>query len=709
MDSASSSLPAARLLELPLTAGFDFNPAFSARNRLALSRVLAHRRREFAELRDHAIRLSSSRRDTACRLAFYAGLAVCALAAPAAYAQRTGDNVTTQSSDAFGRSVGSERNGLYNADDVRGFNPVDAGNARIEGLYFDQLDRLSPRINEGSAIRLGFSALHYPFPAPTGLVDYRITKSLGRRSLSVDFDNGSPNILGFGGSAEFKLPLHGEQLGLSGGAGLRNGDRTEGGQSLFRTFGGTLSWEPGTGAELLAFGGGFLTRSDEARPTFFPADAQLPPHLKRGTDLSQPWTPRHADNLLAGSVVRFPLGGWRVQAGLFDAWKNSTTIYADLFGGVTADGRAASRVIVADANARDHSLSGELRLSRELRTGDVSHTFVASVRGRAKERLFGGSARIALGPSTLLVSDPRPAPSFTLGPKNHDTVRQITAGLAYGLAWKERGTIDLGVSKSRYRKVVDFADPTLADPTTRDDPLLWNLAVSVWLGKRLTLFVSTARGQEEALIAPDIAVNRSEAPPAIRTRQIEAGVRFAVTNGVGLVAGVFKIDKPYFNLDRGLRYRQLGALSNRGLELSLTGQLAPGLTIVGGTLFLDPRIAGEAVSRGLIGPRPVGQIRRRSVANLDFRTAAGKGAWSFDLGIESLSGRTANAANTLAAPGHGTVNLGARYRFAAGPAKLLLRPLVANLLNDYGWNVSSSGGFTYTAPRAFTLQLVADF
>lgn len=180
-----------------------------------------------------------------CRLELYAGLAACVLAAAPAHAQRTGDNVTTQSSDAFGRSIGSEKNGLYNADDVRGFNPVDAGNARIEGLYFDQLDRLSPRLNESSAIRVGLSALHYPFPAPTGLIDYRITKSRGRRSLSVDFDNGSLSTLGPGGSFEFKLPLVGARIGLSGGAGLRNGDRTEGGQSLYRTFGGTLSWEPG--------------------------------------------------------------------------------------------------------------------------------------------------------------------------------------------------------------------------------------------------------------------------------------------------------------------------------------------------------------------------------------------------------------------------------------------------------------------------------
>jgi hypothetical protein len=49
--------------------------------------------------------------------------------------QRASDNVTTQSSDAFGRSVGNEMSWFYATDDFRGFNPVDAGNVRLEGFY----------------------------------------------------------------------------------------------------------------------------------------------------------------------------------------------------------------------------------------------------------------------------------------------------------------------------------------------------------------------------------------------------------------------------------------------------------------------------------------------------------------------------------------------------------------------------------------------
>lgn len=238
---------------------------------------------------------------------------------------------------------------------------------------------------------------------------------------------------------------------------------------------------------------------------------------------------------------------------------------------------------------------------------------------------------------------------------------------------------------------------------------MWNVGGTVNLSRPLALYAGISHGMEEALAAPEVAINRAEAPPAIHTSQVEAGLKYALTPRLTLIAGGFSITKPYYNLDPALRYRQLGNLRNRGAELSLTGQIRPGLTVVGGTMLLDPRISGEAVDSALIGPRPVGQIRRRSVLTLDLRSQAGRGPLSVDLSLESLSSRTANAANTLAAPARTVVNLGARYRFKAAGGSWLVRPVLLNVFDQYGWNVSSSGGFTNIGPRAATLQLVADF
>jgi iron complex outermembrane receptor protein len=61
------------------------------------------------------------------------------VAARSAHAQRASENAVTQADDAFGTTIGSEKIGIYNEDDVRGFSPIQAGNARIEGLYVDKV------------------------------------------------------------------------------------------------------------------------------------------------------------------------------------------------------------------------------------------------------------------------------------------------------------------------------------------------------------------------------------------------------------------------------------------------------------------------------------------------------------------------------------------------------------------------------------------
>ena len=628
----------------------------------------------------------------------------------AAHAQRASDNVTTQSSDAFGRSVGNEKSGLYTAEDVRGFNPVDAGNVRLEGLYFDQVDRVSNRLIDGNTIRVGPASQRYPFPAPTGLVDYSLTQPRAKTSYSATLDTGSSFSLGLGGSFEVKQPLRGEQLGLSGGVGFRNALRTEGGTGFFRTFGGTLALRPAPGAELLLFAGDFRIRSDEARPTLFLTGTGGPPRLKRGEDLSQAWTGRNTDTWLWGAIGKLPLiSGLRVETGLFYTRRDVHTAFADLYTGVQVNGATSGHRIVADTGSFDASLSGETRLVRQWHGGEINQQLTLSLRGRHKVRRFGGTASFQFGPASLLAPAPLPRPAYTIGSKNRDRVDQLTYGLAWSLVSARGFTLDAGLSRTSYTKAIDFADPLLADPLTRDRPITWNLSGSLALARWLSVYAGASQGLEEALIAPDAAVNRSEAPPAIHTRQLEGGVKLALTPHMTLIAGAFSITKPYYNLDNTLRYRQLGSLNNRGIELSIAGQLLPGLNVVGGLLLLDPRISGEAVTSGQIGPRPVGQLRHHGVLNFDWRPNAGKSAASFDLAVESFSSRVGNSANTFAASPRTVFNLGARYRFHMGPGTFLLRPQVLNVFDNYGWQVSTSGGWTYTAPQTFTVQIVADF
>jgi len=91
-----------------------------------------------------------------------------------ALAQRTGENAVASAQDAFGTSVGNERVGLYFPQSARGFSPVQAGNVRINGMYFDYQADLSQRLISGSNVRVGLTAQSYPFPAPTGVADFSL-------------------------------------------------------------------------------------------------------------------------------------------------------------------------------------------------------------------------------------------------------------------------------------------------------------------------------------------------------------------------------------------------------------------------------------------------------------------------------------------------------------------------------------------------------
>jgi iron complex outermembrane recepter protein len=563
-----------------------------------------------------------------------------------AFAQRTSENAVTQSGDAFGRSVGNERVGLYNQEDVRGFDPIDAGNARIQGLYFDQQDRIPSRLQNGNTVRVGISAQRYLFPAPTGIVDYSLVLPGQDLLGTVEIERGA--FGGFAGSIEVEIPIV-AGLAIAGGVGGRNQVRPEGGRNRFRNFGAVLQWQPYKDATIIAFGGGYSNLDDEARPTLFPAGNALPARVPRATFLGQPWAARNNKSRTFGLLGKLPLGDFRIDAGLFRSRRESGNAFADILTGVTPDGRAAARFIIADGNNFDGSLSGEFRLSRQWDAGDLRHMLAVSLRGRDKLRRFGGTQRIALGPSSAIVPDFRSRPPIGVGAESEDRVEQLTYGAAYGLEWRGRGSLDLSLSRSRYRKRIDFADPLRPDIAVRDDPWLFTATGSLILGERLALYGGYVRGLEEAPVAPEIATNRNEAPPATRTRQIDFGLRYAVTEKLSLIAGLFSVKKPYFNLDSATRFRELGAVDNRGVEVSLAGPLAPGWTLLAGSIFLDPKIGGEIVRSGQLGERPVGSLRRRSIVNLDWRPDGGQSPWSVDIALESLSARVGNAANTLKA------------------------------------------------------------
>lgn len=642
------------------------------------------------------------------RLSVSVSAILLATAAPAV-AQRSDENAVKAAGDAFGTSVGNEKIGLYSASDVRGFSPVQAGNIRVDGLSVTDHGGFSSRIVSGSTIRVGLTAQGYPFPAPTGIVDYSPRSSGSEAVLSPVLYLGPYGTKG--ADLDMQIPLLGDRLGLAGGVSYRYEENFPGEDGRIMQAGGVLWWKPSAAVEVKSFLARIQIRDDVDVPSIFVAGPYQPPKIGRryfGLD----WATGDFDQQIYGALGSIRLSdAWHVRAGLFRASSDVKNDFTELYRNVQPDGSAA-RTLVAVRNQTAASTSGELRSSYSLTESARQHTVHLAVRGRNTGRLYGGADARDQGPGAIGAGSDAPEPSFDFDPLSRDDVRQLTGGFGYELRWPDVLELSLGLQKTNYEKTSRIPDrPALS---TRDNPWLHNGTLAVYLTDTLVAYAGYTRGLEESGAAPANAVNRNSAPPALRTSQRDAGLRYAITPSLRLVAGLFDVRKPYFNVDAELFYRQLGTVRHRGLELSLAGEPVQGLRLVAGAAFLDADVSGEAVDLGIIGPRPVGTTSRLVRANLDYRLPFSD-ALSVDLGLTNQAGQVASGlqyaelgGRQLTTVPRTIVDVGARYRFKAGEARATLRGQITNLFDVYAWKVGSNAAFRFIDARRFMLSLAAD-
>lgn len=635
-------------------------------------------------------------------------LAVCALPS-LAFAQRATENVVATAQDAFGTSIGNESIGLYSQTDARGFSPKDAGNFRMDGLYYDQQGNFGfgNQISSSTAIRVGLSAQSYPFPAPTGIADIRLRLPRDKTVVSASGYYG-PYGKQYGGQADLETPLIDGKLGtiLSIGAGQKDLDF----HAVFSyvDVAGTLHLTPNDTSEVIALANYSAARDGESQPLIFTAGAYLPPKIDRsfifGPDFDQDRDRTQGNFGLIGRTSVFE--NWRLQAAVFRSFNNLEDDYAIFYRNTQPTG-LADLAIRANAPPTLGSTSGEVRASGAFTEGDRRHTIHLAARGRMVDRTFGGDQTVAIGPAMIGVVLHMAKPAFTLGPQSKDEVRQGTIGASYVAQWAGIGEISAGLQKSSYRRSV--TQPGLPLAMSKLSPWLYNGTVAAYLSDDFSVFASYTRGLEESGIAPLNASNPGEALPASLTEQVDAGLRYRLAPGITLMAGAFDVSKPYFDRDAANLFTQVGSLSHRGVEMSLSGEPVKGLKIVAGGLLLKARVSGFTVDRGLIGPIPPGRPPAVLKLNANYAPAAWKG-FSLNGQITHEDGHQANRANTLRIAAATVIDLGARYDFKFQGASASLRLDVRNITDLNEWTVNgASGQFSPTPARRYGLRFAVDY
>jgi iron complex outermembrane recepter protein len=629
-------------------------------------------------------------------------LALCLLAATAS-AQRARENAVAEANDAFGTAVGREEIGLYSANSARGFSPSQAGNLRVDGLYFDQINqaKFASRIVRGSSVHVGISAQGFAFPAPTGVVDFHLRTPGEESAASVLL--GVASYDQWYGELDFQTPVIDDVLSIGGGAGYsRNSSYRIAEKSEETTFGAIALWQPAENLTIKPFWSWSEHLEFRERPYVFIGNSGYPRY--RAVDLmAQPWTDYGFTSANYGVTAELELAeDWELAAGVFRSEAQTNLNYEPSLLNTNGEERG-DYLITASPPRESHSTSGEVRLSRKFAAWQAQNLIYMSVRGRDRSGESGGADTQALGPATTSQVPLVPPLEFAPGATTRIDAQQLTPGIGYEGIWRDAGQISLGVQKSYYERTV-YA-PGAAPIAGESEPWIYYLAGAWYASQKLAVYASFTRGFEEIGNAPFNAANRDEVVPAQLTKQVDAGIRYQLTPSLQLVAGAFEIEKPYFDLDELNFFRHVGTTSNRGLELSLTGALTQRLTVVAGIIAIDPKVSYDtgqgSEERTAVGPVP-GLVR----ANFQYRLAAIEGL-TLDAKIESTSKRYARY-NSVRLPAATTVDAGVRYDTQVLGRDATFRLQLFNLTNEYSLTPNASGQLTPLDARRFDLSFAFD-
>jgi iron complex outermembrane recepter protein len=643
------------------------------------------------------------------RFAFTVAALAATLHAAPALAQHADDNPVASADDAFGLTLGLESVGMYSSGQVRGFSPQAAGNVRIDGLYFDQQGGLSNRVIEGSTIRVGINEIGYAFPAPTGIVDYTLRHPGDATPHATVIANVGPYDA-WGISIDGTLPLAGKELLLPIGVSTQVSTQTPynsypGYTSRVTSVGATPRWSPNDRVTVRGLFDWQETQDAKTVPLFFTSGDFLPPMIPSGY-LGQEWAQGRSSTDNLGALVAAQLSGkWSLNAGVFHSVADNPVSFADVYTAVQPSGQSEHLVLgYPDQSAA--STSGEVRLTGRFRAGGWRHELIFLARGRDVLARYGGEDTVDLGAAMIDTGLQAPEPTFTYSARTRDRTELWSIGSAYHLDWDRRGELEVGIQQETYRKNV--ASPGLSESTLSDHPLRAYGNSAFALTHVLTVYASYAQGLEDSGVAPSSAQNGGAVLPASRTWQVESGLRYLAAPGLKLIADVYELQKPYFNLDASNVDRELGVQRAKGVELSISGQPIAHLDVNAGILADKVGIIGADLAAEGVGPIAIGQPRVSYTVNLNY-TIPWWPVASLDLAAVHFGHAPATVDNRVYVPAATELSFGGRYEFTVLGKHSTLRVQVQNVSNSIWWTTAlTPGDFLFPGPRTVFAYVTTD-
>ncbi|HAK91824.1 MAG TPA: TonB-dependent siderophore receptor [Massilia timonae] len=220
----------------------------------------------------------------------------------------------------------------------------------------------------------------------------------------------------------------------------------------------------------------------------------------------------------------------------------------------------------------------------------------------------------------------------------------------------------------------------------------------------VSVYGNFTSGLTRGSTAPLGTANVGEVFAPYKSKQYEAGVKLEQGKLLSGIS-VFQIDRPNAVTDPVTTiYSMDGNQRNRGLELSVMGEVVRNLRLMASATFYDAEL--QKTAGGVNEGNDANGVPKRALsAGLDWDLDAVPGL-SFNARAIHTSDIPFNAANTLHLPSWTRLDIGARYRTSVMGKPVILRASVENVADKAYW--LANGTFA-TAAAARTALVSAQF
>ena len=234
---------------------------------------------------------------------------------------------------------------------------------------------------------------------------------------------------------------------------------------------------------------------------------------------------------------------------------------------------------------------------------------------------------------------------------------------------------------------------------------LVGVVVKPW--EDVSLYYNYVEGLSKGDIAPGTAANAGESFAPYTSKQHELGVKYEFGTFMTTLA-LFQIEKPSGEIGAGNVFSVQAEQRNRGIELSMFGEVAPGTRLMGGVTVLDGELTDSATAANR-GNKPVGvpDVQANFWAEWDTPWLEG---FTLTGGAIYTDSQFVNQANTQELDAWTRFDAGARYATRIEGRPTTFRATVQNVFDREYWSgVASYGAFSPGYPRTLQLSATVDF